>query len=240
MEEIKLTTQFDEAMLPKITQNAENVIEHLKRTSGIAVDENGGREKRSITLGKPIATDFTGMFAGAMAFNGDISGWKFTSVGDPTWQIVESKPDPITIYPGKRMLVTETPYKINFIDHNDNFVGFSTDQCCCENHGILIFSKLHRYWENSKLDKTNIGNYTFDVENQEISEEDEATIRSFVEKRIDHDEGDFSRELYIHIVRMKKGDGKRPAYLVMYNEHNGYYSHLVNSNINNVEFEENI
>ena len=42
MEEIKLTTQFDEAMLPEITQNAENVIEHLKRTSGIAVDEVAG------------------------------------------------------------------------------------------------------------------------------------------------------------------------------------------------------
>ena len=72
MEEIKLTTNYNEALLPEITQNAENVMEEIKNTSGIILDENGGREKRSITLGRPITTDVSGMFAGATAFNGDI------------------------------------------------------------------------------------------------------------------------------------------------------------------------
>ena len=227
----------------------------IKNISELIFPENVGREGASLRMrysvkpGQPIiigdpTPSVETMFVGANAFNGNINEWNFSAQITPSnfysCMAMPIERDPITIITGKRMLVTETPYKINFIDHNDNFVGFSTDQRCCEDHGILIFTKLHRYWENSKLDKTNIGNYTFDVENQEISEEDEATIRSFVEKRIDHDEDDFSRELCIHIVRMKKGDGKRPAYLVMYNEHNGYYSHLVNSNINNVEFEENI
>ena len=226
----------------------------IKNISELIFPENVGREGASfgVRLSAMASSHIvieTGvkmenMFAGASAFNDKIGAWPIApQVLSGEFYSCMATPierDPITIITGKRMLVTETPYKINFIDHNDNFVGFSTDQRCCEDFGVLIFTKLHRYWENSKLDKTNIGNYTFDVDNQEISEEDKATIRSFVEKRIDHDEDDFSRELYIHIVRMKKGDGKRPAYLVMYNEHNGYYSHLVNSNINNVEFEENI
>ena len=130
--------------------------------------ENVGREGAS--LGMRVSTmaashivietgvKMENMFAGANAFNGNISVWNTSPQLTPSnfysRMATPIERDPITIIVGKRMLVTETPYKINFIDHNDNFVGFSTDQRCCEDFGVLIFTKLHRYWENSKLKRT--------------------------------------------------------------------------------------
>lgn len=106
----------------------------IKNVSELIFPENVGREGASLSMrysvkpGQPIiigdpVTNFENMFAGANAFNGNISVWNTSPQLTPSnfysCMATPIERVPITIIAGKRMLVTETPYKINFIGHND-------------------------------------------------------------------------------------------------------------------------
>lgn len=92
----------------------------------------------------------------------------------------------------------------NFIDKNDNFVGYDMNGQCCEYFGWTI-TKIAGTSENSTFTQgvepgLDIENYSFDTSVEPQYEGDAITF-----KMID-EEGN-------------------AMYLNLYNEHNGYYSH---------------
>lgn len=90
---------------------------------------------------------------------------------------------------------------INFIDDNDNFVGFDDNQQCCENFGWYITREATEDHGYPELSEEELVGYRFDT--------------TFV------DNYDFDETVVFRLVSDKGG----VAYLHLYNSHNGYYSH---------------
>jgi hypothetical protein len=97
--------------------------------------------------------------------------------------------------------------KVNFVDDNDVFVGFDTDQCCCEDAGWFITSKITPYDYKGVPETTkDVEDYTFDKEFCEDVPSSHLDAGSMVAFRL-------------------VAKGKVDLYLHIYNAHNGYYSH---------------
>lgn len=95
---------------------------------------------------------------------------------------------------------------VNFIDSNDNFVGFDLSQCCCE-HAFYVFYKKE---ENAFVE----------VEFENIPEH--VTIRCKEDFNIHPDlitAGQYDEGGGV-VFRLSDG-----YYLQLVNIHNGYYSH---------------
>lgn len=99
--------------------------------------------------------------------------------------------------------------KVNFVDDNDVFVGYDTDQSCCEHADWFIASAITPYDYNDDIDSKetpDIEGYCFDpqfFEDVESSDLDSGGMAAF--KLI--------------------SDGKPDLYLHLFNSHNGYYGH---------------
>jgi hypothetical protein len=102
------------------------------------------------------------------------------------------------------MLIKEMDYKINFIDKNDNFVGFDYTSSCCEDFGWFVAAEVG----GVKLDDSAISDYWFDVNHEPIDTTPEDG----------YDEGGTVA------FRMTNANGGA-LYLHLYNHHNGCYSH---------------
>ena len=98
---------------------------------------------------------------------------------------------------------------LNFVDDNGVFLGYDYAQCCCEDFGYITIKKYETVSENfaydiEKLDEDlDLEGYSFDKEFLELDglgELQYATFRCVKENSYD-------------------------IYLVLYNCHNGYYSH---------------
>lgn len=106
--------------------------------------------------------------------------------------------------------------KINFVDANNAFVGYDTEQCCCEDAGWFFASEprdqigLERDPSDDEL-----APLVFDPE--------------FFEERT-HDSLDAGAIAIFKLV----GDGG-PLYLHIYNSHNGYYGHGFESVIGGID-----
>lgn len=99
------------------------------------------------------------------------------------------------------MLIKETGSKVNFIDKNDNFVGFDMDGQCCEYFG----------W------------YITNIVTAEIPEETRCAEGFWFDVKatpIECDAGD----CYTVAFKLVNSSGEI-LYLHLFNEHNGYYSH---------------
>ncbi|MFZ4217037.1 hypothetical protein ACEV6Q_04125 [Enterobacter ludwigii] len=110
------------------------------------------------------------------------------------------------------MLIKETSgvtSKINFIDENDNFVGFDSSQSCCE----------HLYYRF-------VDNESEIVEDDELISSLRFTGKSKEEGHLNDvdDEEDAA-------VSFEVTDGVNSYWLELHNSHNGYYSHYWESNI---------
>ena len=111
------------------------------------------------------------------------------------------------------MLIKEDENKTNFIDENDVFVGFDTDQQCCEEWNWFIAKdKNEGSFEGSKVIpkvelSVELNGYVFDT-------------KYFNTKEI---EGSETRERIAQFRLVKKGE--KNLYLNLTNSHNGYYSH---------------
>lgn len=90
---------------------------------------------------------------------------------------------------------------INFIDDNDNFVGFDDNQQCCEQFGWYITSEATEDASSPELSEEELVDYRFDT--------------TFV------DNYDFDEAVVFRLVN----DNGGVAHLHLYNSHNGYYSH---------------
>ena len=93
---------------------------------------------------------------------------------------------------------------INFIDSNDNFVGFDMGGQCCEQFGWYISREaiaFDDYGSSVELQEEDLVGYRFDT--------------TFV------DNYNFDETVVFRLVSDKGG----VAYLHQFNSHNGYYRH---------------
>lgn len=111
------------------------------------------------------------------------------------------------------MLIKEEAYKTNFIDENDVFVGYDTQQQCCESWNWFIAKDKNE--EDSSGFKAIpeadlpevLQGYVFDTDYfEEKGSSTEWEENSIVQFRL-----------------VKKGE--KNLYLNLTNSHNGYYSH---------------
>ena len=107
-------------------------------------------------------------------------------------------------------------YRWNWVDSNNNFVGYSNDADCCERYGYHLVDLKNKIildqdsflqdsnlvWDTSWIDSD------FNVSNLEGIND--------LDFSFDDD------ELEIKTFKVKNADN---VYLVLYNSHNGYYSH---------------
>lgn len=118
-------------------------------------------------------------------------------------------------YKGNNMLIKNNAKgwggSINFIDVNDNFVGFDMSGQCCETFGWYITREVTSFEDDyTELQEDDLEDYRFDT--------------SFVDN--------FSLDETV-IFRLVNDVGS-VAYLHLYNSHNGYYSHGWESEFNGV------
>jgi len=97
--------------------------------------------------------------------------------------------------------------KINFVDEADVYVGFSWGSLCCESFGYYFVSDpTHKRDEALSLTSEELTPLFFDVE--------------FFKERPGYDRGGEA------VFRLfNPHETADPIYLVLYNHHNGYYSH---------------
>lgn len=107
---------------------------------------------------------------------------------------------------------------LNFVDKNNVLLGYEYSPDCCEHFGFSIVDSIEQYSEQAKKDDF-----------LETSVEDAAErLKDFVfdpgffmkdEGPDPNDDGNRA------VFRLKAEDPDRVLYLVLWNYHNGYYSH---------------
>jgi len=95
--------------------------------------------------------------------------------------------------------------KVNFVDENDRFVGFDTDQYCCEDADWFIADTPQSTTQEDAIQPEEMAGWLFDPD--------------FFEEV---NGGEFDQGGMV-IFRMCKGGEEK--FLHLYNCHNGYYSH---------------
>lgn len=110
------------------------------------------------------------------------------------------------------------PGKVNFIDENNNLIGFDMDSCCCEDFGWYIEGTDLKGDGNSKGGKFILQGYYFNRKSLQII------------KNRDEEGG---KVIIALNGRSIAPFGKRPPILTLhlFNNHNGYYSHGFNLKI---------
>lgn len=106
------------------------------------------------------------------------------------------------------MLVKDENGSINFIDENDNFVGFRSYHCCCEDFGWSIKTSGDEDISIIENDPTFLKGFVFNTSMQPI----ELAVSGY------EDGGTVSFQLV-------NNDTGESLCLELYNHHNGYYSH---------------
>ena len=120
------------------------------------------------------------------------------------------------------MLIKEEGNKVNFIDSLDRFIGYDIGQGCCEHAGWFISDKKEDY--NTGSDDE--GDRGFKVEGfdfvpgaiTEVTPEEDTAL----------DDGGMV------IFTLRNAEGKE-LFLHIFNAHNGYYGHGVETNIGELE-----
>ena len=93
-------------------------------------------------------------------------------------------------------------YSYNFVDENDNFVGFDDRQICCEDWGVCL--TYNEDWEDSdNLDDDSV---------------------EFIEDHSDYVFDTSYKGANYGIFRLTR-EGSKDLFLHLYNRHNGYYAH---------------
>jgi hypothetical protein len=98
----------------------------------------------------------------------------------------------------------EQGYKINYVDHNNKFVGFDMQSNCCEDFGSGIFDHIPEKG-SAELDNPDLETYYF---------EGTAPMDCM-------DGGGDGGGLAFRII----SPTLPPLYVAIWNHHNGYYSH---------------
>lgn len=108
--------------------------------------------------------------------------------------------------------------KINFADENNLLVGFDNDGCCCEKWGYFFSSKPEQHVGSEKefeMSDEAVAAYSF------VDEEP----KKYGENAVDPEYGCSLYDGGMAVQFRLRDDTGNEAYLVLYNIHNGYYSH---------------
>lgn len=120
------------------------------------------------------------------------------------------------------MLIKEEGYKTNFIDSADRFIGFDTNQSCCEHADWFVSDKKETVDEgesNPGVREHNVEGYDFvPGAVTEVSCQDDPGL----------DEGGM-------VIFTLRKEGAPDLYLHLFNCHNGYYGHGVETNVAELE-----
>ena len=107
--------------------------------------------------------------------------------------------------------------KVNFVDHNNVFVGYDMDEQCCEIAGWYIGTEA-----SYRMPPNYLGN-TREGEDLSAYEFDQEFFQRWDYENTPEDEHRFDGG---GVVIFKLVSAKGPdLYLHLYNNHNGYYSH---------------
>lgn len=103
--------------------------------------------------------------------------------------------------------------RMNWVDSNNVFVGFSDEDHCCEVWGADFYDSIDSNGRRLDVDLSVDNNWVFDT--------------SFHDN--DYMDGNVSVEIDGHCDASRAAfrlvDGDRVMYLVIWNDHNGYYAH---------------
>lgn len=102
------------------------------------------------------------------------------------------------------MKIFDKDRKINFVDDNNVFVGFDNNQSCCEQFGWALTSKIPKKQPDEGENGLNPDGFQFDT-------------AFFMESVLDVADQDD--------VVFRLTCGYEEMYLILWNCHNGYYSH---------------
>jgi hypothetical protein len=108
------------------------------------------------------------------------------------------------------MKIFDKDCKYNFVDDNNVFVGYDSESICCEDYGYFFSDTIPDSLNDEEIQEKS--NNIFDSEGWNF---DTSFFREYVEEPCDTSS--------MAIFRLKKKDAIK--YLVLYNMHNGYYSH---------------
>lgn len=103
--------------------------------------------------------------------------------------------------------------KVNFIDENNVLLGYDIDQKCCEHAGYIVLDEEPTKYKTSESSETieeinnRLKGFTFNVE---------------YFKTIDDDSGCCDGN---ENVVFKATNADKSIYILLFNCHNGYYSH---------------
>jgi len=120
------------------------------------------------------------------------------------------------------MLIKEESSKTNFIDSLDRFIGFDTSQSCCEDADWFVSDKKESYYDG----RDNPGVRDHNVEGFDFVPGAVTEISGTEDQGLD-DGG-------MVIFTLRNAEGKE-LFLHLYNAHNGYYGHGVETNVAELE-----
>lgn len=103
--------------------------------------------------------------------------------------------------------------KWNWVSDSDRFIGFDAISSCCENFG---------YYYTDKIDGEE-SSYLYEIIHKKL----ELCDNNFeLGEVVINEKGDFSYEKnYAYVEILDKESNRLICYLVLYNCHNGFYSH---------------
>ena len=119
---------------------------------------------------------------------------------------------------------TEYSRRVNFVDSQNVLVGFDYESHCCESFGWFLSREKPNEITGAvpflaRVDSADIAN----LEDYVFSTDETLKMTA----RDEGDFGDYKNMVVFELVPAKTKDGwySPDLYLVLYNHHNGYYSH---------------
>ena len=120
--------------------------------------------------------------------------------------------------------------KINFVDENDVVVGFDIEQDCCETVGYVIVPRIMAF---ASIENLYCVDSIVDDDGNEIPQPDLSGWvfdQDFVNDGLLHHDLEDGHAVAFRMVK----DGEE-QFLILYNQHNGYYGHGFTVDIGGVE-----
>jgi hypothetical protein len=148
--------------------------------------------------------------------------------------------------------IFETENKINFVDDKNSFVGYDTEQQCCENATWKIVDRLDKIKQETgtecNVSKCDLSDYYIltipkvlikqnkNDKHLDDDDDDDDDDGNKNDKYLDDDDDDnkhYQNDEYNAVVFLLKSKDKEKEtlYLVLSNTHNGYYTHQVECNM---------
>jgi len=125
------------------------------------------------------------------------------------------------------MLIKDCDGRINFIDKNDYYLGFDTEQDCCEDFGWAVYRK----GEGNRETLLTMGTDTVGINDSELLEGYTFPNNYMYEDGSFGDE--YEDDYGSYVVFLAIHPTEPDVYICFTNSHNGYYYHIWDFKHNN-------